>query len=490
MIFNSLSYFIFLLLLAIIFYITPGRFRWLPLLAGSILYYISFIPVYLSLFAGIIFINFYLAFWISKSPADTSNRRMIIVLFLNLFILGFFKYFTFIFPDVRISIYNFDLLYKTDKISSLVLPLGLSYFIFTILSYQIEIKRKNILPEKHFGYFSLYLMFFPKIAQGPIERPQKLLAQLHQSGDFSYEMVTGGLKLMLWGYFKKMVVADNLALYVNSVYNFSDRHNGTSLALATFFFAFQIYADFSGYTDIALGSAKIFGIDLTDNFRRPYFATSIKDFWTRWHISFSTWIRDYIFLPLAYYFTNRLSRPSYLFISKEKWIYMFAAVITFMICGIWHGVGWTYLIWGVLFGIYLTWSNWLSDSNKKLRKNLKIKKTSKLFIFYGVASTFLLVLFAWIFFRANSLESALDIIRKIFTEQGKLYIASPANMLLSVFAVLSMITLDIRREYLNERYSLLNNKYLIVRLTGIVLIVLTIMLIGIFDGGQFIYFQF
>ena len=372
----------------------------------------------------------------------------------------------------------------------MILPLGLSYFTFTLLSYLIEIKRKNILPEKHFGYFSLYLFFFPKIAQGPIERPQQLIPQLHQNRRFNYTMLVEGLKLMLWGYFKKLVVADRLAIYVNAIYNNSEKHNGTTLLVATIFYAFQIYADFSGYTDIARGSAKLFGFDLMDNFKRPYFATSIKEFWNRWHITFSTWLRDYIFLPLAYYLSGRMKKTSYLFISTENWIYLIVSITTFGICGIWHGVGWNYLFWGVLFGIYLTYSNWAKGFHKNLRKLLHVKKTSPYLLFYKMLTTFMLVLLGWVFFRAATLTEATKIIGKIFTSAGAVFYHSPYDLIYSIIGILLLIILDSKREFFNNRFSILYSRYQGVRIAGIVTIVIIILLIGVFDGGQFIYFQY
>jgi D-alanyl-lipoteichoic acid acyltransferase DltB (MBOAT superfamily) len=372
----------------------------------------------------------------------------------------------------------------------MILPLGLSYITFALLSYQIEVKRKTIQPEKHFGYFSLYLFFFPKIAQGPIERAQQLIPQLHQTHTFNYTMVAEGLKLMLWGYFKKLVVADRLAIYTNAIYNNSEQHNGSSLVVATIFFAFQIYADFSGYTDIALGSAKLFGFNLTDNFKRPYFATSIKEFWNRWHITFSTWLRDYIFLPLAFNLSGRMKKQKYFFVSSEKWIYLIVSIITFAICGIWHGVGWNYLFWGVLFGIYLTYSNWTKDFNKNIRKRFHIKKTSNYYLLYKTLITFILVTFGWIFFRADSITDAINIIRKIFTSTGAVFIPSPYDLIYSLIGIISLIIVDLNHEYFNGRWSVLNSKYPGVRIAGIVIIVLAILLIGVLDGGQFIYFQF
>jgi D-alanyl-lipoteichoic acid acyltransferase DltB (MBOAT superfamily) len=372
----------------------------------------------------------------------------------------------------------------------MILPLGLSYITFTLLSYQIEVKRKTIQPEKHFGYFSLFLCFFPKIAQGPIERPQQLIPQLHQSHPFNYTMVVEGLRLMLWGYFKKLVVADRLAIYVNAIYNNNENHNGTSLIVATIFFAFQIYADFSGYTDIALGSAKLFGFNLTNNFKRPYLATTIKDFWDRWHITFSTWLRDYIFLPIAYFLASRMRQQKYLYVSTEKWIYLIAIMITFAICGIWHGVGWTYLLWGILFGIYLTYSNWTKDLHKKIRRRFHIRKTSPFYIFYKILLTFILVSFAWIFFRADTLTEAVQIIKKIFTSSGSVFYENPSNLIFAIFGIISLLIVDLKREYYHGWESELYSKYPCVRIAGIIIIVITILLIGVLDGGQFIYFQF
>jgi alginate O-acetyltransferase complex protein AlgI len=490
MIFNSIIYLFFLAIVAITYYVFPVRIRWIWLLIASIGYYLSFIPMFLLLLIGIVFVNYFLAKWLARTADESKNRIFVFIVILNILILAFFKYFNILFPSNQLHFYNVDIFFRVDPINKMILPFGLSYFIFTVLSYQIEVKRINIQPEKHFGYFSLYLFFFPKIAQGPIERPQQLISQLHQSHPFNYTLIVEGLKLILLGYFKKLVVADRLAIYVNAVYNNNEHHNGTSLIIATIFFAFQIYADFSGYTDIALGSAKLFGFNLTNNFKRPYFATSIKDFWDRWHITFSSWIRDYIFLPLAYFLTNRMKKQKYFYVSTDKWIYLIAILATFTICGIWHGVGWTYLIWGILFGVYLTYSNWTKDLFKKIRKRFHIRKTSRYYIIYKIFSTFILVLFAWIFFRASSLSEAISIIRKIFTSPGFPFYDNLSNSLYSLFGIIALIAIDFKREYYNDHLSILYNKNPYVRVAGIIIIVIFILLIGVFDGGQFIYFQY
>lgn len=490
MIFNSLIYIFFLGIVVTGYYMFPSKRSWIWLLIASLGYYLSFIPVFLILLAGIVIINYFLSLWLAGIPEDRNSRPLIFIVLLNILLLAFFKYFRILFPGNHIHLYSVDLFFKTDPINRMILPLGLSYFIFTCLSYQIEIKRKNIQPERHFGYYSLYLFFFPKIGQGPIERPQNLIPQFHKDHPFDYKMMVDGLKLMLWGYFKKIVVADRLATYVKAVYENNEYHNGTTLIVATIFFAFQIYADFSGYTDIALGSAKLFGFNLTNNFKRPYFATSIKDFWDRWHITFSTWLRDYVFLPIAYLLSNKMKKEKYLSIARDKWIYLIAIMITFTICGIWHGVGSTYLVWGILFGILLTWSNWTKDFNKQFRKRFHIKKTASYFILYKVIITFVLILFTWIFFRSETLAEAFRIIGKIFTSSGPVYYETPANLIFSLFGIITMVLFDFKQEYFHGRYSILYNKYTVVRIAGIIFIVLAILLIGVFDEGQFIYFQF
>jgi alginate O-acetyltransferase complex protein AlgI len=490
MVFNSLAYLFFLSLTTIAYYLFPGRFRWLWLLIASFGYYLSFIPVFFLLLIGIVLVNYFLANLLAKISDKKKSRLLTLIIILNILILASCKYFNHIFPCNHLHLYTVDLFLQTEPVNKMILPLGLSYFAFTILSYQIELKRKNIQPEKHFGYFSLYLFFFPKIAQGPIERPQHLIHQLRQSHPFNYNIVVEGLKLMVWGYFKKLVIADRLALYVNAVYNNSEQHNGTTLLVATIFFAFQMYADFSGYTDIALGSAKLFGYDLTNNFKRPYFAASIKDFWNRWHITFSSWLRDYIFLPSAYFLTNKMKREKYLYISTEKWIYLIAILITFAICGIWHGVGWTFLIWGLLFGFYLAYSNWTKDLHKKIRKRLHMRKTSSNYVIYNILLTFFLVLFAWVFFRASSLNDAFLVVKKIFTESGRLYFGEWHQLVLCVFGIVFLIVVETNQEFLTKSSLPYASRFWYKEQLAYSFLIILILLIGVFDGGQFIYFQF
>jgi D-alanyl-lipoteichoic acid acyltransferase DltB (MBOAT superfamily) len=490
MVFSSINYLLFLLVVTLVYYLIPQRLRWIWIILSSIFFYISFVPIFIFLIAGIIVLNYYIAIRLNKLEQKRKNRFFIKAILINVFILAFFKYFDFFQGSFNSNIFNWKIIRVSEPLRRWIIPLGLSYFIFTILSYLIEVKREKIAPERHLGIFSAYLLFFPKIAQGPIERPQNLIPQFHQLRPFDYDRTIDGLKLMLWGYFKKLVVADRLALYVNAVFNNSENHNGTTLAVATIYYAFQIYADFSGYTDIALGSAEILGFKLTNNFNRPYFSTSIKEFWNRWHITFSTWIRDYLFLPLAYYFSNKLKKEKYFKIATEKWIYFLAAIITFTIAGIWHGDGLNYLAWGLLFGIYLTYSNWTNKLNRKIRKEFHISKFSIFYKISKIFSTFFLVSLAWIFFRASDLSTAFSIIGKIFTRPGSMFIGDWQQLFYSLAAIAFLILIEMIGELVGTgNLPFKTNHWFKEQLAYAVLVIL-ILLVGVFDGGQFIYFQF
>jgi alginate O-acetyltransferase complex protein AlgI len=483
MLFNSLSYLFFLPLVAMILYVIPGRYQWFWLLACSTFFYFTLLPVYLILLFSLILLNYYLGIAIEHSESKR-NSIFIYGVIINIIVLAFFKYFGFfqsLFSDIEKTSVN-------DHLLKIILPVGLSFFIFTILSYLIEVKRGTIKAERHIGIFASSLLFFPKIMQGPIEKPT-IFSQFRGVKSFNYEMVVEGLKLIIWGYFKKLVIADRLAIYVNAVYDNYEHHSGISLLVATIFYSFQIYADFSGYTDIAIGSAKVLGFNLTNNFNRPYFATSVKGFWNRWHITLSVWLRDYLFLPLAIYFAGKF-KENFLGIAREKWIFMVATIITFIVCGLWHGEGLNFLVWGLLFGIYLTIANWTLGFDKKLRKGFGISMKSALYRVYGVLITFFLVTFAWIFFRARNLTDAFLIIKKIYLFSGTFYIGEIRRFLLSILEIIFLIIIEMRTEYFSHlTFPFKRGIWLQEQMVYAFLIIL-ILLLGVFDGGQFLYFQF
>jgi len=354
---------------------------------------------------------------------------------------------------------------------TLLLPVGISFYTFQAVGYTMDVYRGKIKAEKNLGIYALFVSFFPQLVAGPIERTENLLPQFYRHHTFDYNKAVSGAKLMIWGYFMKVVVADRLALYVDSVYNNADLHNGTSLLLATVFFAFQIYCDFGGYSNIAIGCAKIMGFDLMTNFKRPYFSTTIQEFWQRWHISLSTWFRYYLYIPLG---GNRVSKY------RNYW----NVFVTFAVSGLWHGAAWTFVIWGALNGIYQIVEKSFKNAKNKINETSILRKTTNIFI------TFLLTCFAWIFFRANSISDAFVIIKKIIVSHGKLYIGdSIAFFIYSLFGIGVLLAVDFRVEFLKRKNPMPITSR-IIRYAWYTSLVIFILLVGVLDGGQFIYFQF
>jgi D-alanyl-lipoteichoic acid acyltransferase DltB (MBOAT superfamily) len=342
----------------------------------------------------------------------------------------------------------------------------------------VEVYRGKQKVETNFGIYALYVMFYPQLVAGPIERPQNILHQFYEKHDFDYDNVTHGLKQMLMGYFKKVVVADRLSIYVNAVYNNQEHHNGTSLFFATVLFAFQIYCDFSGYSDIAIGSARVMGFKLMTNFNRPYFARSISEFWKRWHISLSTWFKDYVYIPLG---GNRVILP----------LVCFNLMVTFLLSGLWHGANWTYVIWGGLNGCYLVLGVLFYKFRSRIKFSLQNNHLKNLGEFFNIIVTFVLILFSWIFFRASTFQEAMSIINKILFHRGKLFIGNNKTLIYSVCFLLLLLVIELFEEYkLFDGFSLYNNKRKFIRYTTYCSLIIIIILFGVFNGSQFIYFQF
>lgn len=329
MTFNSVQFLIFFAVIFLIYFLLPYRFRWLLLLLASCYFYMAFIPAYVLILFAMIVIDYVAGIFIEKSAGRRRKLFLILSIISNIGILGFFKYFNFLSSNLSAVAHFLDWNYSLPLLS-IALPLGLSFHTFQALSYTIEVYRGKQKAERHFGIYALYVMFFPQLVAGPIERPQQLLPQLHENHDFDYKRVTNGLKRMAWGFFKKVVVADHLAIIVNLVYNNPKGFTGPAFIMATVFFAFQLYSDFSAYTDIALGAASVLGIKLVENFQQPFFSKSIAEFWRRWHISLSTWFRDYVYYPLALSFKKTTKTKLYL-----------AIMVTFLLSGLWHGTAGT-----------------------------------------------------------------------------------------------------------------------------------------------------
>ncbi|MFI5139992.1 MAG: MBOAT family O-acyltransferase, partial [Sphingobacteriales bacterium] len=355
----------------------------------------AFVPVYILILFFTIVVDYIAGIMIEHALGNRRKWFLVMSIVANVGVLAIFKYYNFFAHNLNYIFQSTGHQYNIP-ILSIILPIGLSFHTFQAMSYTIEVYRGNQKVERHFGIYALYVMFYPQLVAGPIERPQNLLHQFYEKHDFNLDQCKEGLKLMLWGLFKKIVIADRLALIVKPVYKNPENFNGVSLTIATLFFAFQIYCDFSGYSEIAIGAAKVMGFNLMKNFNRPYFAKSIGEFWARWHISLSTWFKDYLYIPLG---GNRVSRPR---------LYTNLAIV-FLISGFWHGANWTYVVWGALHAFYLIIEQITQKSRTRILASTGISEKSSIKSFLSITVTFLLASFAWIFFRATNLHDAVYI---------------------------------------------------------------------------------
>lgn len=394
MLFNSFSFAVFLPVVFILYWIIPHKFRWCFLLIASYYFYMSWNPKYAILILGTTVISYTAAIFIEKYDNKKVKRLFLSsVIFVGLGILFFFKYYNFFLDSFGSILEMFSLQWNYAALN-LLLPVGISFYTFQTMSYVIDVYKGKASAEKHFGYYATFISFFPQLVAGPIERTNSLLPQIRKEQKFSYAKATDGLKLMMWGYYKKIVIADTLSRYVDQVYNNLYEYKGLSLVIIVFFFSIQIYCDFSGYSDIAIGTAKLLGIDLMKNFDVPYMSTSIKEFWKRWHISLSTWFRDYVYIPLG---GNRCSQM------KQYQNLM----LTFLASGIWHGANWTYVVWGGIHGVAQILESIFERPIRRIKATGigKILSWAIVFIFCNIA---------WIFFRAPSISDAVYVLTNLF----------------------------------------------------------------------------
>ena|SRR5579859_5647910 len=480
MLFNSFQFLIFFPLVTIIYFLLPHKYRWFQLLVASCIFYMVFIPVYILILFLTICIDYVAGIAIENAVGRRRKFLLAISIVTNVGILAVFKYYNFFAENLNEVFHNIPLL-------TIALPIGLSFHTFQAMSYTIEVYRGNHRSERHFGIYALYVMFFPQLVAGPIERPQNVLHQFHEKKTFDYANLTSGLKLILWGLFKKVVIADRISLATNEVFNDPGHQSALSLIIGTVFFSFQIYCDFSGYSDIALGTARVLGFKLMKNFDAPYQAKNISEFWQRWHISLSTWFRDYLYISIG---GNRVSVP--------RWY--FNLFFVFLVSGFWHGANWTFLIWGALHGFYLIFAYATSKWRTGFMNITGMSKMKWLFNPLQVIITFILVSFAWIFFRANSLRDAWTIVRKIITMDGMTlgkadvhglpdsYLGLPrwyfgSIILLIIFLLVADFL--ITRKYVPRLMSVPLVKYL-----TYFLLVFAIIFLGVYHNNRFIYFQF
>jgi len=483
MLFNSFDFLLFFPIVTVLFYLLKHEHRWALLLAASCYFYMYFIPAYILILIGTIIIDYYAGILIES---ETRQKQKKIFLFAsiaaNVGILAVFKYYNFFLDNVNLAGTWINGHPTAIRYLGIALPIGLSFHTFQAMSYTFEVYYGRQKAERKFGYYALYVMFYPQLVAGPIERPQNILHQFHEEKKYKYENVRDGLLQMLWGFFKKIVVADNISGMVNLAYTHPEQQTGLTLLLATYLFAIQIYCDFSGYSDIAIGAAKTMGFDLMENFKTPYISKNIKEFWTRWHISLSTWFKDYLYIPIG---GNRVK------ISRM----MINLMIVFVISGIWHGANWNFIIWGFLHGLYLI----LAIQKDIVLKALKIPEnmitnTINMFV------TFHLVVFAWIFFRATTFTDAAIIIKSIaHTKFGIQHLIHSLDVFsvgeknlgrtLFLFTLIGGFMLaDPKMDKIAKNKLLFKNKA--IKYITYSLVMTGIILFGFFGDINFIYFQF
>ncbi len=479
MLFNSLQFAIFFPLITALYFILPHKFRWALLLLASCVFYMAFIPYYILILLITIIVDYIAGIYIEKASKKRRKWYLILSIISNVGFLAFFKYFNFFNANLAGMAHFLHWNYTISSLA-IILPVGLSFHTFQAMSYTIEVYRGNQKAEHHFGIYSLYVMFYPQLVAGPIERPQNLLPQFRIHHTFDYNRISDGLKLMLWGFFKKMVIADRLAIYVNEVYGHPGEYSGLPVILATYFFAFQIFCDFSGYSDIAIGAAKVMGFKLMDNFKMPYFSKTISEFWKRWHISLSTWFKDYLYISLG---GNRVA----------KWRWQFNLFLVFIISGLWHGANWTFVLWGALHGFYLVAALWLKNIKEKTNLFLSLNKHTFLKKCLDVFITFQLAAFAWIFFRADSISNAKTLIKNMFSFSANSFdinILKNSNELVYSFVFIIILEIVHLLQRKQSIIQIINKKPIALRWLALSCFVWIILLFGQFGNQHFIYFQF
>ena len=491
MLFNSTEFMIFFPITLIFYWIFPKKYRYICLFIASYTFYMFWNPKYALLMGTSTVVTFLSGVLIEK----LKYKRTVVAFsfIINLAILIFFKYFDFLLQNINIvlSALNIQLINKPFDV---ILPVGISFYTFQALSYTIDVYRGEIKSEKNIIKYALFVSFFPQLVAGPIERSNNLLIQienLEKVKRFDYERITEGLTLMLFGYFQKMVIADRAAILVDTVFNGYYEYNSMALILAAIFFAIQIYCDFGSYSLIAIGTAKVMGINLMENFNTPYFARSVKEFWGRWHISLSTWFRDYLYIPLG---GNRCSN-----IRKS-----FNILVTFLVSGLWHGANFTFIAWGAIHGIFHIIEEQLKPIKEKYLNKFKIKTNAFSFALIEIIITFIIVDLAWIFFRAETIHDAIHYIQRIFTRidlwtlfDGTLYGLglNIFEMNILIIALFILIAFDLVKYTRKESiFEFLNKQNLYFRWFVMLFLIFYIIVYGKYGAGfdpkQFIYFQF
>lgn len=440
------------------------------LLVSSYYFYMNWEPAYALLLLISTVVTYLAALGIDYYKEKRKKKICLVSsLVLNLSILFLFKYFNFFATNIDTILQASGMGINVPEFG-LLLPVGISFYTFQALGYSLDVYRGTVKVERDFPTYALFVSFFPQLVAGPIERAKNLLPQFHQLHKFDSDDFIEGFKQMVWGYFMKLCVAENVASYVDAVYNNLPNHNGTSVLLATFFFTFQIFCDFGGYSLIAIGTARCLGFKLMQNFNHPYLSRSLRDFWHRWHISLSSWFGDYVYIPLGGSRCSTLKHQRNLF-------------LTMLISGVWHGANWTFIFWGTIHGFSLCLNS--------LKRKILGTSNNRFMAVIEVLGTFIMVMFCWIFFRANTMGDAFLAVNKIISQPGLLFRGAgyPSIVLPLILIVLLMVK-EVKDEFFAKPLLFMHNKNQIISALCTALMIVLIVLCGSFEGGQFIYFQF
>jgi alginate O-acetyltransferase complex protein AlgI len=482
MLFNSISYWVFLPVIVCFYFMLKHKYRWVLLLAASYLFYASWNFSFVIFILVSTLVDYWVGLKMGKLP-DKKARKIYLYfsLLVNLGMLFFFKYLGF-FNEIGRSIFGlFEGDYPIDTLD-ILLPIGISFYTFQTLSYTIDVYRGNRKPEPHLGIFALYVSFFPQLVSGPIERSKSFLPQFHKPTVLNWQRIIDGGKLILWGLFKKMVIADNLSIFIQNVYGSPEEYSGNIMLLAMFSVGVQIYCDFSGYTDIAIGSAKLFGINLSKNFDRPLFASSMTSLWAKWHITLTRWIRDYMALPLRGILKSKVSSYVLLY-------------IVFVSIGLWHGASWQFAVFGVLHATYLAVEKLSFPIRKVITKRTGLDKIPKVKNGLGVLITFTLFAFSGIFFAHDDFDKSVYIVSNLFSGGeimpylSKMNFFYPSNVFVIISSLIVFWWIEFNnRTDLTNPFSQINNKVL--RWATYVFIVFYLIIFKVNENVDFFYFQF
>ncbi|WP_338433106.1 MBOAT family O-acyltransferase [Clostridium tyrobutyricum] len=493
--FSSVQFLIFFPIVVILYFLIPYKLRWIWLLIASYYFYISYNPKYVALIFTTTIITYIIGLLMEKSNLIKDKKRSIKVkkflVFLsvssNIGILALFKYYNFFSTSLIHFLSKFNISVHMPTFDFL-LPVGISFYTFQALSYTIDVYRQDVKVEKNLGRYALFVSFFPQLLSGPIQKSKNFIHQIDERHYFDYNRVKNGVILMMWGYFQKTMVADRIGQLVNTVYSSPGNYKGFEIVIATVFFGFQLYCDFSAYSNIAIGAAQVMGFSLSKNFERPYFSKSIREFWRRWHMSLTSWFMDYLYFPLGGSRCSKLRKH-------------FNVMVVFVISGLWHGAGFTFLIWGLLHGTYYIIEDMLKPVKNKFIKRFNIKTNIFIYKLIQVIITFGLVDFAWLFFRANSFKSSLVLIKNMVYFNPEIFINGSLyklgldhlNFLVAILSLVIVLIVDLfqRREGISDK---LLTKNIVFRWSLYLASVLIILIFGAYGSDynveQFIYSQF